>query len=101
MDAKPIAVLLTVVLCLQVYGLIRLEGMENEMEITGLAENRCTTIESAEVRVYRGGSLVQTVPLEQKMAPIFQAEWRSQEQPHRLEVVIWYAGQEAVIPVEF
>jgi len=67
---------------------------------TGFAENRCTTIEGAEVRVYRGGSLVQTVPLERNVPPMFRAEWRSREQPHRLEIVIRYAGQEEVIPVD-
>lgn len=66
-------------------------------------ENSCTALESAEIRVYRKGSLVQTVPLERTAGgpPHLTAKWRNKEQPDRLEVVVRYAGQEQVIPVEF
>lgn len=66
----------------------------------GAGENRCTTVESAEVRVYRGGSLVQAVPLEPSDVSVLEAELRSEEQPDRLEIVVRYAGQEQIIPVE-
>lgn len=43
MNGKPMAILLTVVLGLQIYGLIRLNGIENEMESLRRAQENQTS----------------------------------------------------------
>lgn len=85
-------------------GVIRVRADRDgsyRVRVQAMKENRCVAVEGGEVRVYRGGSLVQTVPLETSVTLGLEAEWRSKEQPDRLEIVVRYAGQEEVIPVEF
>lgn len=74
-------------------------GLYGVTLVTAPGGNRCTSIESAEVRVYRGGSLQQTLPLEPtapEVPEVLQADWHSREQPDRMEIVIRYAGREEV-----